>query len=915
MTAESELRGRTVECAQLDRLLASARAGASGALVVRGEAGAGKSALLEYVRGRASGCAIVRAAGVESEMELAFAGLHQVCAPFLNLLDRLPSPQADALRTAFGLHAGPPPDPFLVGLATLSLLSDVAEGRPLVCLIDDVQWLDRASAQVLGFVARRLADESVLVVFAVREPGDDPRLADLPSLALGPLPDPDARAILASAMTGTLDEAVRDRIVAEARGNPLALLELPRSWMPAALAGGFGFPDSVPISGRIEEIFRRRMKPLPDDSKQLLLVVAAEPVGDPTLIASTAERLGIPMAAAEPATVAGLLDLGTHVRFRHPLVRSVVYRSAAGPDRRRVHSALAAATDPERDPDRRAWHLGAAADGPDEAVAAELERSAGRAQARGGLAAAAAFLRRAVELTPDTAQRGARAVAAAQISLQAGEFAEALELLDTAESGSLGDFHGALVDLLRGHIAFASGFGSDAPRMLLKAARRLEPFDLGTARETYLTAWAAASLAGPAGGDVLLEVCRAARAVPTPEARSLDILLDGVALVITDGHAAAVPTLWRAVVAVADIPIEDVLRWGWMATVASALVWDFDAMHAIAERMVRLVRSAGALAHLPTYLAQVGITTTWMGDFEGAASVVAESDSVAAATGSRIGPYTLLRLRALQGQEAEASATIAKATELAAETGQGMATAWASWAAATLENGLGRYAEAAAAAQKAMSDSRDPSMIMWSLPELVEAAARSGQVPLATDALARLSETTRPVGTDSPLGIEARSRALLTQGDGAEDLYREAIDRLGRTRLRPDFARAHLVYGEWLRRRGRRVDARVQLRAAHDLFELIGMEAFGERARRELVATGETVRKRSVETLDQLTPQELQIARLAGDGRTNQEIGAELFLSPRTVEWHLRKVFAKLGVVSRKELRAALPPTRAAVGV
>ena len=910
MTSQSELHGRTVECAQLTRLLAGARTGASGALVLRGEAGVGKSALLEYLSSRASGCAIARAAGVESEMELAFAGLHQVCAPFLDRIDHLPSPQADALRTAFGLNAGPPPDPFLVGLATLSLLSDVAETRPLVCLIDDVQWLDRASAQVLGFVARRLADESVLVVFAVREPGEDPNLAGLRSLALGPLRDPDARAILESAITGRLDESVRDRIVAESRGNPLALLEMPRAWTPAALAGGFGLPDTVPVSGGIEESFRRRMKPLPDDSKRLLLVVAAEPVGDPALIASAADLLGIPMSAAEPATVAGLLDVGAHLRFRHPLVRSMVYRSAAGADRRRVHGALAQATDPERDPDRQAWHLAAAADGPDEAVAAELERSAGRAQARGGLAAAAAFLRRAVALTPDPAQRGARAVAAAQVSLQAGEFAAALELLDTAESGSLGDFHGALVDLLRGHIAFASGFGSDAPPMLLKAARRLEPFDLGTARETYLTAWAAAGLAGPAGGDVLLEICRAAQAVGTPDvARPLDVLLDGVALVITDGHAAAVPTLQQAVVAVADIPIEDVLRWGWMAPAASALVWDFDAMHAIAERMVQLVRGAGALANLPTYLAQVGITTTWMGDFEGAALVVAESDSVAAATGSRIAPYTLLRLRALQGDGAEASATIAKATELAAAAGQGMATAWASWAAATLENGLGHYAEAAAAAQKATSDSLNPWMAMWSLPELVEAAARTGQIPLATDALARLSETTRPVGNDSSLGIEARSRALLNEGDLAEELYREAIDRLGRTRLRPELARAHLVYGEWLRREGRRVDARAQLREAHHLFELIGMQAFGERARRELVATGETVRKRTVDTQDELTPQELQIARLAGEGRTNQEIGAELFLSPRTVEWHLRKVFAKLGVGSRRELRTALPAT------
>jgi DNA-binding CsgD family transcriptional regulator len=906
--SETQLRGRRAECERLDRLLADARAGTSGALVVRGEAGVGKTALLDYVLAHAAGCRVVRASGVESEMELAYAGLHQLCAPFLDRIERLPAPQGEALRTAFGLRTGAPPDRFLVGLAVLSLLSDVAETQPLVCQVDDGQWLDRASAQVLGFVARRLGAESVVIIFAVREPTETLDLAGLPELTLGPLRDPDARAVLAAAIPGRLDESVRDRIVLEAGGNPLALLELPHGWTLAALAGGFGLPDGVSVSGRIEESFRRRLTPLPDHSRRLLLVAAAAPTGDPALIWAAAERLGIPANAAEPAIASGLLDVGTQLRFRHPLVRSVIYQEATPGDRRLVHGMLAAATDPAVDPDRRAWHLAAAALGLDEDVALELERSAGRAQARGGLAAAAAFLKHAVSLTPDPAQRAARALAAAQVSLQAGEFPSALELLEAAERGSLDEFQGALVDVMRGHIAFASGFGSDAPPMLLKAARRLEPFDLGTARETYLTAWAAAGLAGPAGGDVLLEICRAAQALRQPEvARPLDLLLDGVAMVITDGHAAAVPILRHAVVAVADIPIEDVLRWGWMATAASALVWDFDSMHTISQRMVQLVRSAGALAPLPTYLAQVGITTTWMGDFEGAESIIAESDSVAAATGSRIAPYTLLRLRALQGRGDEASATIANAIRLAAAVGQGMATAWASWAAATLENGLGHYAEAAAAAEQAASDSLNPWMTMWSLPELVEAAARSGKPDQAREARDRLAETTQPVGNDVSLGIEARSSALLSKGDQAEERYVEAVERLGRTRLRPDLARAHLVYGEWLRREGRRVDAREQLRTAYDMFSAIGMEAFGERTRRELVATGETIRRRTIESLEELTPQEMQIARLASDGRSNSEIAANLFLSPRTVEWHLRKVFAKLGITSRRELRAALP--------
>ena len=435
--SETQLRGRRAECERLDQLLSGARAGTSGALVVRGEAGVGKTALLDYLVAHATGCRVARASGVESEMELAYAGLHQLCAPFLDRIERLPAPQGDALGTAFGLRTGAPPDRFLVGLAVLTLLSDVAEAQPLVCQVDDGQWLDRASAQVLGFVARRLAAESVVIIFVVREPAETLELAGLPELKVGPLRDPDARAVLASAIPGRLDESVRDRIVAEAGGNPLALLELPRGWTPASLAGGFGFPDGVSVSGRIEESFRRRLAPLPDHSRRLLLVAAAEPAGDPALIWAAAERLGIPVDAAGPATAAGLLDVGTQLRFRHPLVRSVIYQEATPGDRRLVHGVLAAATDPAADPDRRAWHLAAATLGPDEDVALELERSAGRAQARGGLAAAAAFLQRAVSLTAEPARRTERALAAAQASFAAGAFDAALRLLATTDAGAL----------------------------------------------------------------------------------------------------------------------------------------------------------------------------------------------------------------------------------------------------------------------------------------------------------------------------------------------------------------------------------------------------------------------------------------------------------------------------------------------
>jgi len=916
---EPRLWGRRTECEQLDRMLANARVGTSSAVVVHGEAGVGKTALLDYVLTNAPWCRVARASGVESEMELAFAGLHLLCAPFLDRLERLPAPQRDALGIAFGLRTGPAPDRFLVGLAVLSLLSEVAETRPLVCLVDDVQWLDQASAQILGFVARRLAAESVVLIFAVREAGATQDFAGLPELVVEPLRDADARALLASAIPGRLDDSVRDRIVAEARGNPLALLELPRAWTPAAFAGGFGLPDGVSVSGRIEESFRRRLMPLPDHSRRLLLVAAAAPVGDPILIWAAAKRLGIPAEAAGPAIIAGLLDGGTQLRFRHPLVRSVVYRDASLVDRQLVHGALAEVTDPKVDPDRRAWHLAAAAAGPDEEVALELERSAGRAQARGGLAAAAAFLERAVALTQEPARRQERALAAAQASLQAGAFDAALRLLATAEAGPLDEFQGALVDLMRGHFAFASGLVSDASTVLLfHAARRLELFDLQLARETYLTAWSAAVNMGyRAGPDVLPEICSAIRALPaSPDGpRPLDLLLDGLALLTTEGRAAATPTLQRAAKALTSIPVEDVLRWGWAGTAASGAVWDDESMSAICLRQVELVRDVGALAELPIHLATLASTRAWMGDFAGAESLMAEAESVAAATGSHFSPYTALRLRALQGGEAEASALIASAVAHSAAGGQEMAATQAHWAAAVLYNGLARYEEAMSAAQQVTSNPYEPWVSTFALPELVEAAARAGHAGVARDALELLTAVTQPCGNDVALGIEARCRALLSGAETAEGLYGEAIDRLSRTRLRPELARAHLLYGEWLRREGRRVDTREQLRAARDLFDAIGMEAFAERARRELLATGETVRRRTVETLDELTPQEAEIARLASDGRTNAEIGSQLFLSPRTVEWHLRKVYAKLGVASRKELRAALPPAIPTVSV
>jgi DNA-binding CsgD family transcriptional regulator len=904
------LTDRRSERDALDRLVAAVQGGQSRALVVRGDPGVGKTALLDYLARRASWCQVARASGVQSEMELAFAGLHQLCAPMLGRAEHLPTPQREALRTAFGQAAGPPPDRFLVGLAVLSLLSEVAGDRPLVCLLDDEQWLDQASAQVLGFVARRLAADPVGLVFAAREPGGE--LAGLPELEVGGLRESDARALLDSALAGPLDDRIRDQIVAETQGNPLALLELPRGLSPSELAGGFGLPGAAPLSERIEESFRRQLEALPAPSRRLLLLAAAEPYGDLPLVWRAAGRLGIPVQAAAPAVDAGLVEFGARVRFRHPLLRSASYRAASVADRQAVHGALAGATDPETAPERRAWHRAQAAAGPDEEVAAELERSAGRAQARGGLAAAAAFLERSVLLTADPARRAERTLAAAQAHLQAGAFGPALELVADAEAGPLDELQSARADLLRGEIVFASGMGSDAPPLLLKAAKRLEPLDAGLARQTYLTAWMAALFAGRlAGAGDLLEVSRAARSLPAPAdpPHPADLVLAGLAMVVTDGPVAAAPALRRAVSAFSgtDITVEDELRWGWMAQATASALWDDDAWRAMLVRQLRLARDAGALERLPLLLASLGTAVAWSGDFPAAETLVAEADAVCEATGSRAAPFTAMMLASLRGRQAEAAPLIEGTITEATAGGQGIAVAYAHWAAAILANGLGRYADALTAATQASEDTSTLYISMWALPELIEAATRTGNAHLATGALERLTDVTQAGGTDFGLGIQARSRALLSQGETAEGLYREAIDRLGRTQLRPDLARAHLLYGEWLRRENRRADAREQLRTAHDMLAAMGAEAFAERARRELLAAGETVRQPTAEPASTLTAQEAHIARLAADGQSNAEIGAQLFLSARTVEWHLRKIFTKVGIGSRRELREAMP--------
>jgi DNA-binding CsgD family transcriptional regulator len=905
--------GRHRECERLDRLIEAARAGESRALVVRGEPGVGKTALLDYLVEQASGCRVACVAGVEAEMELAFAGVYQLCAPMLGRLERLPAPQRAALRTAFGLSYGSAPDRFLVGLATLNLLADAAEEHPLVCLVDDVQWLDHASAQVLGFVARRLAAESIGLVFAARVPGDE--FAGLPELVVEGLQEADARALLDAMVTGPLDARVRDRIVAETCGNPLALLELPRGLPPAELAGGFALPDALPLTGRIEESFRRRLDALPADTRGLLLVAAAEPVGDPVLVWRAARQLGIQAQAATPGADAGLLEFGTRVRFRHPLVRSAAYRAASLQERQDIHRALAEVTDPQLDPDRRAWHWAQAAPGPDEDVAAELERSAGRARARGGLAAAAAFLERASMLSPGPARRARRLLAAARAKRAAGALDAALGLLVTLEAGPLDALSAAEVEHLRGLIALVQRGPSEAARLLLRAARRLEPLDAGLARDTHLEAlWAAiwaGDLGSPGGVVAAAEAARATPSGPEPT-RAVDVLLEAFALRLTHGYTAAAPLLTRALeLSLAlDVTDGDADLWRWLAggragAIVALELWDAESWHTLAAVQAQFARDTGALVHLQYALNFLAMSHLFAGELTIAARLIEEDRLIAEVTGNPPVGYAAMALPAWQGQEAQASELIEATARAATARGLGRMVSYANYASSVLYNGLGRHDAACNPAWRAFQ--RDElGYGPYVVPELAEAASRTGDVALVRAALRWLSERTRAAPTEWALGIQARVRALLSEGEATERHYRESIARLGRTRVRVQVARAHLLYGEWLRRQRRRLDARAQLRTAHEMLEAMGIEGFAERARRELQATGETARKRTVETREELTAQEAVIARLAREGLSNPEIGSRLFISERTVQSHLGKVFAKLAISSRGQLDQVL---------
>ncbi|MET0695011.1 MAG: AAA family ATPase [Propionibacteriaceae bacterium] len=901
------LLGRGEECARLDELVGALRTGESRVLVLQGDPGIGKSALLAYVERGANGVRVLRAPGVEGEQDLEFAALHRLCVPLLGGLGNLPQPQRTALETAFGVSAGPRPDHFLVGLAVLTLMTHASADHPLLCLVDDAHWLDHSSAQVLAFVARRLLAESIAVLFATdqhRHP-----FLGLPEMEVPGLAIADAEALLGAVVPAGFDPRVRERILAEARGNPLALLELPRGLTVTQVASGLGLVGVDSVPGPLEHTFLERIKGLPARTQLVMLVAATDPSGDPQLLRRAVERLGVRDAVAVTDDADGLLTVGARVTFRHPSVRSAAYRAAGAKARRAAHRTLAEVTDPKADADRRAWHRAAAASVTDEALALELERVAELARARGGLAAEAAFLQRATALTEEQARRSERALAAARVSLRAGDVAAAQVYLDEADRCREGDALLLPIQLARAQLALASGSWDHAGSLLLSAGQQLAERDLSLARETYLNAWGAAA----AGGDEtrLLEVSRLIGALPAPDNPQLmDRLLSGYARLVVGDRATAVGILQPAGAAMRTSPPEDLLRLGWAASGLGPTLWDDGLFRSTCRIQVQTSREQGALIELARHLTSLALTTAWSGDFGEAGSLIAEAELLAAATGRPADLHAPRFLAALQGDELAMSAQPAPASRRTGRSGPvGGGTAVAQWSAAVLYNGLASYELAAEAARRAAA-LPTPWSSAWALPELVEAAVRVGDAELADWALTRLVEATEPCPTDWARGISARCRALRADADHADDLFADAIRHLARTSWRPELARAQLLYGEWLRREGRRVDGRQQLQAALDAFETIGMAAFAERARRELLATGGTLRRRSVGAAEvaDLTPQERQIADLVRDGHTNTEVAARLFLSPRTVEWHLRKVFTKLSITSRRQLREALSP-------
>ncbi|MFD7401918.1 AAA family ATPase [Streptomyces sp. NPDC059866] len=904
------LRGRRDELAELEALVRRARVGHSGALVVCGEAGVGKTALLDHVIARAEvNVRTERIVASQSEMELAYAGLQQLCGHMMGSAARLPAPQQEAIEAAFGLRSAAAPSPFLVGLALLGLLTEAAEDRGLLCVVDDAQWLDHASARALAFAARRLDAEGIALVLVMRQP--DEVFAGLAHMVVEGLGHEDAREILRLAVPGGLDQRVRDQLIAEARGNPLALRELPRALNPAQIASGLTLSSTLPLENRIEQSLVVQLASLPAPARLLLLLAAAEPTGDPGLLWRASAVLGLGPDAFDAAKDAEALVVGTRVGFRHPLVRSAVYRAASPADRRRVHAALADVTSAEHDPDRRAWHRASATLHPDEEVAADLERSAARARTRGGPAAAGAFLERAAELTPSPFHRGQRLIAAAEAKHNAGAPGAALRLLESARALPLTTLQEALVARLHARAGYALRRDRSGVQHLLAAAQGLEGLDPVLARDTYIEALAAATYGGRLGDAEQVAAVANAILAATPAAeesdRAGDLILRGQALLAAEGQEAAIATLRRAQRAFLEqAPDFLELHWMWFASRAAQDLWDPAGLRALADRQVELARAEGVVTVLPIALSLLMLVQMTDGDLDGAEASCDEIDAIKEATGNPLPRYGRLLLASYRGQVDDAERWAERIRADGQARGEGYALSAANFSQAVLYNGLGRFAEAVVCSRRELPYTHELNLAMRTLLELVEAATHTGEYALAETALRQLAGVTRPVGTSYALAVLAMAEAQLREGEEAENLYRDAIKRFEHERIPIWVGRCRLLYGEALNRQGRHADAREQLRAAHEVLTACGLNGFAQRAADELRASGETLRVRERGSAAQLTEQELNVARLAREGLTNREIGARLFISAHTVEYHLRKVFAKLGIKRRTELKPAL---------
>jgi DNA-binding CsgD family transcriptional regulator len=898
---------RVDEAALIGRLLDAVRGGLSGTLVLRGQPGIGKTALLDWTVGQAGDMLVTRVVGVETEMDLGFAGLHQVLVPFLGGLSGLPEPQREALGAAFGLVAGPAPDRFLVGLAALTLLTEAAAERPVLCVVDDAQWLDLVSVEVLGFVARRLLADRVGMVFAVRD--GERRTAALDGfsdLEVGALPDEAAAELLAASAGQPVEQRVSERIVAQTAGNPLALVEFGSELSAAEAAGIAPLAQPLRYSGRLEELYQARVRALPPDARLLVLLAAADQAGDPAVIWRAADVLGLDPELAALQAVDRLVSWEPSVRFRHPLMRSAAYYTATVAARRRAHEALAAAG---RDPDRRAWHLAEAAPGPDEQVAAELEHSADRARAHGGWASRAVFMERAAELTPEPDGRARRLLEAAEARFEAGDASATRELLRRA-APQLGDLLArAKARRLDGLSRYAAGeFGAAVP-VLLDAARMIEPQDATLARDTLLDAYVAEQFSGAYAADMVeaLRVAQAMFGAGQPAAKPADLLLGGFAAMAEHRYAAGAPLLHAAIAPLSggDPPPDDIVRRFLPMAMAASLLYDDTAWHELEHRWVPELRRRGALAILVAALATLSYNQLTEGRFADAEATLAEGRELSAATGFRaflaLFATAELSVLAWRGREADARALAGKLLGDFTAVGHGLGITRVRVALCVLEVGLGNYAEALRIVRAG-----GPGQGAVSLVELVEAGGRSGDRDAPAAALAAFEPLAEAAGTQRALGQLALCRALLADDADTEPGYQLAIEHLRQSRDVPLLARSHLLYGEWLRRQRRRRDAREQLRTAWETFTGLGMSAFADRAHAELRATGETAGKRSAATQDALTPQEAQIARLASEGASNQEIAARLFISASTVEYHLGKVFRKLGITSRGRLARAL---------